>query len=86
MRNRKLKGLMIKHFGNESVEYVLAFEAVAMSGYPRIHIQNAETIMAFEAEYMTVFSLTAVTLSSLLTCGTRPYMTTPCFLIHNSGY
>jgi hypothetical protein len=66
---------MIKHFGNESVEHVLALEAVAMSGYLRIHIQNAETIMAFEVGYMNVFSLTAISLNSLLTGNTRPYMT-----------
>ena len=44
----------------------MALEAVAMSGYPRIHIQNAETIMAFEAGYMTVFSLTAISLNFLI--------------------
>jgi hypothetical protein len=80
---------MIKHSGIESVVHVMALEAVAMSGYPRIKIlQNAETIMAFEAEYMTVFSLTVDSLISLLISYSRPYMTVfPQFLtliIHNS--
>ena len=54
----------------------MAPEAERMSGYPRIHRQNAETIMAFEVEYMTVSLLTTIDFEfSLLTPPTRPYMT-----------
>ena len=41
----------------------LALEVAIMIGYPRIYVQNAETIMAFEAEYMTVSLLTASNLN-----------------------
>ena len=41
----------------------LALEAAGMIGYPRIYVQNAETIMAFEAEYMTVSLLAASNLN-----------------------